>query len=77
MGYSINCQDVICICNDLYAPTLRPIRQIASILVICICNDLYAPALRPIHQIAKLKHICKKEGYKTNSIDWQPLLNIL
>ncbi|KAG0497930.1 hypothetical protein HPP92_002621 [Vanilla planifolia] len=45
--------------------------------VICICNDLYTPALRPIRQIAKLKHICKKEGYKTNSIDRQPLLNIL
>ncbi|KAG0502207.1 hypothetical protein HPP92_002279 [Vanilla planifolia] len=61
------------------ASLLRPMRN----RVICICNDLYALALRPIRQIAKvhifmqpsisrvvnrLKHICKKEGYKTNSI---------
>ncbi|KAG0497947.1 hypothetical protein HPP92_002638 [Vanilla planifolia] len=59
------------------ASLLKPMRNRADGSVICICNDLYAPALRPICQIAKLKHICKREGYKTNSIDWQPLLNIL
>ncbi|KAG0496766.1 hypothetical protein HPP92_001457 [Vanilla planifolia] len=51
---------VICICNDLYAPALRPIRQIAKVHI------FMQPSISRV--VNRLKHICKKEGYKTNSI---------
>ncbi|CAA6673279.1 unnamed protein product [Spirodela intermedia] len=44
---------VICICNDLYAPALRPLRQISKVHMF----------VQP-----QLKYICKKEGFKTSSM---------
>uniref|UniRef100_A0A1D1XQK4 Chromosome transmission fidelity protein 18 homolog n=1 Tax=Anthurium amnicola TaxID=1678845 RepID=A0A1D1XQK4_9ARAE len=51
---------VICICNDLYAPALRPLRQIAKV------HTFVQPAVTRV--VNRLKYICKKEGYKTSSV---------
>ncbi|KAM7462045.1 hypothetical protein LguiA_030166 [Lonicera macranthoides] len=51
---------VICICNDLYAPALRPLRQVAKV------HTFVQPTVSRI--VSRLKYICSKEGLKTSSI---------
>ncbi|CAH9071877.1 unnamed protein product [Cuscuta europaea] len=51
---------VICICNDLYAPALRPLRQVAKVHV------FVQPTVARV--VNRLKYICNKEGVKTSSI---------
>ncbi|GMF25444.1 unnamed protein product [Phytophthora lilii] len=50
---------LICICNDLYASVLRPLRQIATIFT------LDAP--HPQSLVTRLKYICRQEGIKTST----------
>ncbi|XP_020582922.1 chromosome transmission fidelity protein 18 homolog isoform X2 [Phalaenopsis equestris] len=51
---------VICICNDLYAPALRPLRQIAKV------HMFVQPTISRV--VYRLRYICQKEGLKINSI---------
>ncbi|KAM3756300.1 hypothetical protein ACB098_02G101700 [Castanea mollissima] len=51
---------VICICNDLYAPVLRPLRQVAKVHV------FVQPTVSRV--VSRLKYICNKEGMKMSSI---------
>ncbi|KAE8076222.1 hypothetical protein FH972_014885 [Carpinus fangiana] len=51
---------VICICNDLYAPALRTLRQVAKVHV------FVQPTVSRV--ASRLKYICNKEGMKTSSI---------
>ncbi|XP_048235422.1 chromosome transmission fidelity protein 18 homolog isoform X3 [Ricinus communis] len=51
---------VICICNDLYAPVLRPLRQVAKVHI------FVQPTVSRV--VNRLKFICKKEGMKVSSI---------
>ncbi|CAM8905551.1 unnamed protein product [Rhodiola kirilowii] len=51
---------VICICNDLYAPALRQLRQVAKVHV------FVQPTVNRV--VSRLKQICIKEGMATNSI---------
>ncbi|OMO99864.1 hypothetical protein CCACVL1_03577 [Corchorus capsularis] len=51
---------VICICNDLYAPALRPLRQVAKVHI------FVQPTVSRV--VSRLKYICNKEGVKTSSI---------
>uniref|UniRef100_F6HSZ5 Chromosome transmission fidelity protein 18 homolog n=1 Tax=Vitis vinifera TaxID=29760 RepID=F6HSZ5_VITVI len=50
---------VICICNDLYAPALRPLRQVAKVHI------FVQPTVSRV--VSRLKYICNMEGLKTNS----------
>ncbi|XP_030463375.1 uncharacterized protein LOC115683090 [Syzygium oleosum] len=50
---------VICICNDLYAPALRQLRQIAKV------HTFVQPSISRI--VSRLKYICNKEGMKTSA----------
>ncbi|GLI67361.1 hypothetical protein VaNZ11_011539 [Volvox africanus] len=47
------CRPIICICNDLYAPALRPLRDVARVF------HFSAPASERL--TARLAHICKAE----------------
>lgn len=51
---------VICICNDIYAPALRPLRQVAKV------HLFVQPTVSRV--VSRLKYICNKEGMKTSSI---------
>ncbi|KAL6535110.1 hypothetical protein OROMI_026484 [Orobanche minor] len=51
---------VICICNDLYAPALRPLRQVAKVHI------FVRPSVSRV--VNRLKYICNKESIKTSSI---------
>ncbi|KAL6907517.1 hypothetical protein ACP4OV_002556 [Aristida adscensionis] len=51
---------VICICNDLYAPALRQLRQVAKVHI------FVQPTISRV--LNRLKYICKKEGFKTSAI---------
>ncbi|KAK3147725.1 hypothetical protein QOZ80_3BG0285980 [Eleusine coracana subsp. coracana] len=51
---------VICICNDLYAPALRQLRQVAKV------HTFVQPTISRV--VNRLKYICKKEGFKTSAI---------
>ncbi|MED6218397.1 hypothetical protein PIB30_026360 [Stylosanthes scabra] len=51
---------VICICNDLYAPALRPLRQIAKV------HMFVQPTVGRV--VSRLKYICNKEGMKASAI---------
>ncbi|ESQ36451.1 hypothetical protein EUTSA_v10006720mg [Eutrema salsugineum] len=51
---------VICICNDLYAPALRPLRQIAKVHI------FVQPTVSRV--VNRLKYICNMEGMKTRSV---------
>ncbi|XP_060179015.1 uncharacterized protein LOC132609167 isoform X3 [Lycium barbarum] len=51
---------VICICNDLYAPALRPLRQVAKVHI------FVQPTVSRV--VNRLKYICNKERVKTSSI---------
>ncbi|CAH8282997.1 unnamed protein product [Eruca vesicaria subsp. sativa] len=50
---------IICICNDLYAPALRPLRQIAKVHI------FVQPTVSRV--VNRLKYICNMEGMKTRS----------
>nr|CCA15408.1 chromosome transmission fidelity protein putative [Albugo laibachii Nc14] len=50
---------LICICNDQYAPVLRPLRKIAKIFL------LHPPSLQRL--VARLKYISRLEGLTINS----------
>lgn len=50
---------LICICNDMYASVLRPLRQIAKIFV------LDAPHSQRL--VTRLKYICRHEGIKATT----------
>ncbi|CAM6015088.1 unnamed protein product [Sphagnum balticum] len=50
---------IICICNDLYAPALRALRQVARVHV------FMQPSTNRV--VSRLKYICSTEGYKTNA----------
>lgn len=50
---------VICICNDLYAPSLRLLRHVAKVHVFS------QPTLNRV--VNRLKYICNREGMKTSS----------
>ncbi|BBN02524.1 chromosome transmission fidelity protein 18 [Marchantia polymorpha subsp. ruderalis] len=49
---------IICICNDLYAPALRPLRQVARV------HAFSKPSTSRI--VTRLKYICEEEGYRTS-----------
>ncbi|ERN04662.1 chromosome transmission fidelity protein 18 homolog isoform X2 [Amborella trichopoda] len=51
---------IICICNDLYTPALRPLRQIATV------HTFVQPSISRV--VKRLKYICKKEGFKTSAL---------
>ncbi|NP_001339270.1 uncharacterized protein [Zea mays] len=51
---------VICICNDIYAPALRQLRQVAKVHV------FVQPTISRV--VNRLKYICKNEGFKASSI---------
>ncbi|PIA36193.1 hypothetical protein AQUCO_03400244v1 [Aquilegia coerulea] len=51
---------VICICNDLYAPALRPLRQVAKV------HMFVQPTVHRV--VSRLNYICNKEGFRTSSI---------
>ncbi|KAL2326602.1 hypothetical protein Fmac_025660 [Flemingia macrophylla] len=51
---------VICICNDLYAPALRPLRQVAKVHI------FVQPTVSRV--VNRLKYICNKEGMKASAI---------
>ncbi|KAJ8747494.1 hypothetical protein K2173_014393 [Erythroxylum novogranatense] len=51
---------VICICNDLYAPALRPLRQVAKVHI------FVQPTVSRV--VNRLKYICNQEGIRTSSI---------
>ncbi|KAI8801849.1 P-loop containing nucleoside triphosphate hydrolase protein [Cladochytrium replicatum] len=55
-GRSALRRPIICICNDLYAPVLRPLRAIARVL------QFRAPT--PKSLCARLSAICKWEGFR-------------
>ncbi|KAI3459626.1 hypothetical protein Pfo_016289 [Paulownia fortunei] len=57
---SVLLRPVICICNDLYAPALRPLRQVAKVHI------FVQPTVSRV--VNRLKYICYKEGVKTSSI---------
>ncbi|XP_014511030.1 chromosome transmission fidelity protein 18 homolog isoform X2 [Vigna radiata var. radiata] len=51
---------VICICNDLYAPALRQLRQVAKVHI------FVQPTVN--RAVSRLTYICKKEGMKASAI---------
>ncbi|XP_033985343.1 chromosome transmission fidelity protein 18 homolog isoform X2 [Trematomus bernacchii] len=50
---------IICICNDLYTPALRPLRQLAFLLVF--------PQTQPSRLSQRLSEISRKQGMKTDT----------
>ncbi|CAH0482061.1 unnamed protein product [Peronospora belbahrii] len=50
---------LICVCNDLYASVLRPLRQVAKIFM------LDAPHSQRL--ITRLKYVCRREGVKAST----------
>ncbi|KAJ4813859.1 Chromosome transmission fidelity protein 18-like protein [Rhynchospora pubera] len=56
---------IICICNDLYAPALRQLRQVAKV------HTFMQPTVNRV--VNRLKYICMKEGFRTNSISLSAL----
>ncbi|XP_047975329.1 chromosome transmission fidelity protein 18 homolog [Salvia hispanica] len=57
---SVLLRPVICICNDLYAPALRPLRQVAKVHI------FVQPTVSRVAN--RLKYICNKEGVKASSV---------
>ncbi|GAA0156401.1 hydrolase [Lithospermum erythrorhizon] len=58
-GHTSLLRPIICICNDLYAPALRQLRQVAKVYV------FVQPTVSRV--VNRLKYICNKEGAKTSS----------
>lgn len=56
---SPHCRPIICICNNLYAPALKPLRQVAQII------QLRKPS--PVVLSKRLKTICDLEGFKVDN----------
>ncbi|URE09839.1 chromosome transmission fidelity protein 18 [Musa troglodytarum] len=52
------CRPVICICNDVYAPALRALRQVAKV------HMFMQPTVSRV--VNRLKFICEREGLRTN-----------
>lgn len=50
---------IICICNDLYVPALRPLRQVAHIIQV--------KPIGPVQLSLRLKSICDREGLRINA----------
>ena len=50
---------IICICNDLYVPALRPLRQVAQIVQV--------KPIGPVQLSLRLKSICDTEELKINT----------
>ncbi|XP_010784184.1 chromosome transmission fidelity protein 18 homolog [Notothenia coriiceps] len=50
---------IICICNDLYTPALRPLRQLSFLLVF--------PQTQPSRLAQRLSEISRKQGMKTDT----------
>ncbi len=50
---------IICICNDLYVPALRPLRQVAHIVQV--------KPIGPATLSNRLRRICQEEGLKINT----------
>eukprot|EP00850_Spirogloea_muscicola_P010707 SM000064S19729 [mRNA] locus=s64:153757:161302:- [translate_table: standard] len=50
---------VVCICNDLYAPVLRPLREIARVFI------FEPPSVS--RMVSRLKYICEVEGFKVDA----------
>lgn len=50
---------VICICNDLFAPALRSLREVARVYT------FVQPSTSRV--VSRLKYICKKEGFKASA----------
>ncbi|KAF7837327.1 chromosome transmission fidelity protein 18-like protein [Senna tora] len=61
---------VICICNDLYAPALRPLRQVAKLWEDDGVSSSHTGFTYLFNQqlAVWLKYICNKEGMKANAI---------
>lgn len=58
---------IICICNDLYAPVLRPLREVAKVFTV-----------KPPSQerlVERLKTICAREGLKTEKSTLRALVD--
>ncbi|MEW5305954.1 MAG: hypothetical protein WDW36_008463 [Sanguina aurantia] len=51
---------IICICNDLFVPALRPLREVAKVLV------FPAPAADKL--VARLRVVCELEGIKVDKM---------
>ncbi|XP_042394576.1 chromosome transmission fidelity protein 18 homolog isoform X1 [Zingiber officinale] len=49
---------VICICNDVYAPALRALRQVAKV------HTFVQPTINRV--VNRLNFICAREGFRTN-----------
>lgn len=58
-GSKFLCRPIICICNNLYAPALKPLRQVAHIV------QLRKPS--PVMLSKRLKVICDLEGFKVDN----------
>ncbi|KAL6561493.1 hypothetical protein OROMI_017094 [Orobanche minor] len=54
---SVLLRPVICICNDLYAPALRPLRQVAKCLALSACTTLVS--VEPKLTIETRNHVLK------------------
>lgn len=50
---------VICICNDMFAPALRSLREVARV------HTFVQPSTSRV--VNRLKYICKKEGFKASA----------
>ncbi|KAI3915604.1 hypothetical protein MKX01_015429, partial [Papaver californicum] len=50
---------VMCICNDLFAPAPRPLRQVAKV------HMFVKPTVSRV--VSRLKYICNMEGFRTGS----------
>lgn len=59
---------IICICNDLYAPTLRPLRPLARIV-------RFTPPTNAM-LVARLRTICAEEGLGADSKNLNMLTEI-
>jgi chromosome transmission fidelity protein 18 len=53
------CRPIVCICNNLFAPALKPLRQVAHIV------QLRKPS--PVMLSKRLKLICDLEGFKVDN----------
>ena len=57
-GKSVPRRPIICVCNNQFAPALRPLRKIAQIHVF--------ERTRQVKLVRRLKQVCKREGISTS-----------
>ncbi|RRT82594.1 hypothetical protein B296_00019687, partial [Ensete ventricosum] len=55
---------VICICNDVYAPALRALRQVAKVHM--FMQPTVSRVVNRLFTHDRLKFICEREGLRTN-----------